>query len=414
MRLDQLRAAFFHGERKRMRTVGIVCEYNPFHSGHAYQIEQIRKQMSDAVIVCLMSGHATQRGELAIADRYTRAAMAIAGGANVVLELPYPYSAASAAYFAGAGVAILDSLGVQGLSFGCECTDLMLLHRAASMTRTEEFWACVLDRQKGGEGSAAAYFSELQSRLADSDYCFLANDILALEYMRSMLAIESDMQPMPIHRDGSAYRAQKTEDGKHPSATALRKLLLQSNNEALSLMPISTKNVLENAISNGLAPGDMKQLDAAILSFFRLQEPTALAQSAEMQGGLSNRLHDAAMRACSVEEMLTLASSKSYPTARLRRAILYAMTGVTVTDLTTPPAYVSLLSADAVGRELLRYWKGSNTPIPIVTKPADAFGISPIASRQASLSLTLDALFALTLPRVCSADRFVKMSPRMF
>ena len=396
-----------------MKTVGIICEYNPFHSGHAYQIEQIRKQNADAVIVCLMSGHATQRGELAIADRYSRAAMAISGGANVVLELPYPYSAASAAYFAGAGVAILDALGVNELSFGCECTDVVLLHRAASLTRTKEFWDCIRDRQKDGEGSAAAYFAELQARLSDTDYCFLANDILALEYMRAILAIESDMKPMPIHREGSDYRAQETEVGKHPSATAMRALLLQNNNDALLFTPNSSRNVLESAISEDLAPADMKRTDTAILSFVRLQDPKAMAQIAEMQGGLSHRLHDAAMRACSVEEMLMLASSKSYPTARLRRAILYAMTGVTTADLATPPAYVSLLAADAAGRELLRHWKG-NTPIPVVTKSADAFGISQVASRQASLSLALDALFALTLPRVRPADFFVKQSPGMF
>ena len=397
-----------------MKTVGIICEYNPFHSGHAYQIEQIRQQVSDAAIVCLMSGHATQRGVLAIADRYSRAAMAISGGADVVLELPYPYSAASAAYFAGAGVAILDALGVDALSFGCECTDTTLLHRAAALTQTEDFLTCVRDRQKRGEGSAAAYFAEMQTRLSDSAYCFLANDILALEYMRAILAIDSRMEALILHRLGSAYRAQSTEEGKHPSATALRALLEQGDcNGALRFVPKNAREALENAVSEELAPANMQQADAAILSFFRLHDPQTLTEIAEMQGGLPYRLHDAAMHACSVEEMMRLASSKSYPTARLRRAILYAMTGVTVTDLKTPPAYLSLLAANAAGRELLRHWRG-NTPIPIVTKPADAFGLSAAASRRASLSLTLDALFALTLPRVRPADFFVKSSPRMF
>ena len=108
---------------------------------------------------------------------------------------------------------------------------------------------------------------------------------------------------------------------------------------------------------------------------------------------------------------MTLASAKSYPTARLRRAILFAMTGVTTRDLTTPPGYLALLAADDVGRGLLRAWKG-NTPIPIVTKPADAPALSAAAARQATLTQALDALFAMTLPSVRPADTFVKMSPR--
>jgi len=395
-----------------MKKIGIICEYNPFHSGHAYQIAQIRRKDPDAAIVCLMSGHATQRGETAIADRYTRANMAVTGGANVVLELPYPYSAASAAYFAGAGVAILDALGMEALSFGSECADPELLSHAAELTQAPDFIRNIRDRQRKGEGSAQAYFSELQAQLGVTEGRFLANDILAIEYVRAIRAIDSEMRSVPIERRGSAYAENMIEAGKHPSATALRECLVKGDvNDALRFFSENAKKELKCAIDDGFAPATMRKIDSAMLAFFRLTAPEALEEIAEMQGGLAYRLHDAAMRATSFEEMMTLASAKSYPTARLRRAILFAMTGVTTRDLTTPPGYLALLAADDVGRGLLRAWKG-NTPIPIVTKPADAPALSAAAARQATLTQALDALFAMTLPSVRSADTFVKMSPR--
>ena len=394
-----------------MKKIGIICEYNPFHSGHAYQLEQIRLRDEDTAIVCLMSGHAVQRGELAMADRYTRAAMALSCGADAVLELPYPFCAASAAYFAGAGVALLDALGMDELSFGSECADPARLECVAAITQTSEFIARVSERQRRGEGSAQAYFAELQDSLDGDAERLAANDILGVSYIRAIRAIDSGMHPMPLRRDGSAYSALGTESGKHPSATALRALIGEGNiNEALRFLPDMAEKELQKAIANGLAPVDLSRLDLAILTFFRLQDPRQLEQFAEMQGGLAYRLHDAALCADSLEGMLSLAASKNYPTARLRRAVLFAMTGVTAQDLMTPPTYLTLLAANAKGRALLRQWKDTS-PIPIVTKPANTPTDSDAALRQAALSSALDRLFSLALPTPHRADTFIKMSP---
>ena len=113
-----------------MRTVGIICEYNPFHTGHKRQIDILRSMGYDCVI-CAMSGNYTQRGELAIFDKYTRAESALHGGADLIVELPFPFSSLSAEGFANAGVHILSSLGVDAISFGSECADVTLLECAA-------------------------------------------------------------------------------------------------------------------------------------------------------------------------------------------------------------------------------------------------------------------------------------------
>ena len=396
-----------------MKKIGIICEYNPFHSGHAHQIKMIRRAEQDAAIICLMSGHATQRGELAVADKYTRAEMALCGGADIVLELPYPYSTASASYFAGAGVAVLDALGTDGLCFGSECADPALLEQAAAITASPDFHMGVSARQRNGEGSAAAYFAELRRSLQDASVQLLANDILAVEYVRAIRVLQSTMQPMPIKRDGAAYGERRLEEGKHPSATALREQLYRGIiNESLRFLPISAQDILKKAIERQTAPVNMARLDAVVLGLFRLHAPEDLSEIAEMQGGLAYRLCAAARESSSYAELLSKASAKSYPTARLRRAILFALTGVKEADLKNPPAYLSLLGANARGRELLRIWK-NDSPIPVFAKFADAANCSPAAQRQAELSMALDSLMTLAQPLPCAADAWIKIPPVM-
>lgn len=397
-----------------MKTIGIICEYNPFHSGHAYQIETVRQREPDAAVICLMSGHATQRGELPVADKFTRASMALSCGADLVLELPYPYSAASAAYFAGAGVAILDGLGIDRLSFGSETADIDQLTQLAAMTEAPDFLNGVRARQRAGRGSAAAYFSQLQATLVEGELRPLPNDILALEYVRAIRAIDSPMVPTPILREGSDYRKTELEAGRYPSATAIRAALSHDRvNEALENIPQKAKMILENAIKRQEAPVDMTALGTAILSFFRLHTPNQLADIAEMQGGLAHRLCAASGMSRTAEDMLLAAGAKSYPTARLRRAILFAMTGVTAEDLQTPPGYLMLLGATERGRAWLKS-KKETTAIPIVSKFANAAALSPKAARQASLTLMLDALFTLAQPVPQTTDTWVKHPPVMF
>ena len=337
--------------------------------------------------------------------------MAISSGADLVLELPYPYSSASASYFAGAGVAILDALAIDQLSFGSECADLSLIEKAAAVTQTADFHAAVSARQRAGEGSAHAYFEEMKKHLSDTACHLLSNDILAVEYVRAVRALNSEMVPLPLKRNGSAYTAENIEDGKYPSATALRRQLSAWDiHGSLRFCPESSAEYLKKAIESGFSPVKTECLDAAILSFFRLHTPEELSDIAEMQGGLAHRLCHAAHESVSFSEMLTRASSKSYPLARLRRAVLFAMTGVKAEDLTCPPAYLSLLGATERGRQLLRDWKESS-PIPIFAKFADAASLSTAAGRQAELTVALDSLFTLAQPKPAAADHWIKMPP---
>ncbi len=383
-----------------MKTVGIICEYNPFHTGHLHHINTAR----GGSVICLMSGNFTQRGEPAITDKFTRATAACAAGADLVLELPFPYCAASADYFAGAGVAILDELGTDEINFGSETGDLerlISLARAAADPEFDKKYKEILAADPT-LGTAETYFLALGENGVSE---LASNDLLGLSYAKAATRIGCEEKLRVTARDGSAYGAKVVEEGKHPSATALRSLLHVGNLSAFSMMPDATAEILKKAPLT-----DIKNLEGAILTFFRLADPERLSECAEAGGGLAHRLCSAARSATTLDEFFTLASAKRYTDARVRRATLFCMLGVTKKDLCTPPSYLQLLAANARGRELLGRLK-KESQLPIVTKPADAERLSP---RQFELSARADALYTLAFSEKKAADVYIKSAPMVF
>ena len=186
-----------------MKSVGIICECNPFHSGHRYLIEQARMHGADC-IVCVMSGYFTQRGEAAIADPYARARALLKGGADLVLELPYPYSSASAEFFASAGVSILSRLSVDELWFGSECGDIGLLSRGAEIAMSDEFLQRYGQSTAGTGGTAQAYFDCLCEQLGKTVE-LSSNDILGIAYLCAVKRQCASVKPITVKRLGSAY-----------------------------------------------------------------------------------------------------------------------------------------------------------------------------------------------------------------
>lgn len=391
-----------------MKATGIICEYNPFHTGHAHQISEIKKD--GGAVVCLMSGHITQRGEFAIADKYTRAACAIRGGADLVLELPFPYCAASAEFFADAGVGALISLGVEKINFGSESGNRESLLRAAELTSSEEFEEKYRKKLADNPtlGAAQAYFMTCRD-MGISDE-LLSNDILGVSYFKAALKRGCEDKLTVILRDGSAYSSTQIEKSKHPSATALRKELRERGARALDFIPDEAREVLLSAINDCGAPTDINKLTAAYLSFFRLCDPRSLSDFAEASGGLAERLCSAAAESRTLDEFFERAAAKRYTDSRVRRAAINCMIGVRPEDLRAAPAYLLLLAANKKGRELLASMR-KTSGIPIVTKPADAEALGDLAARQSELSKRVDALFCQALPKEKTASEYIKRSP---
>ena len=388
-----------------MHTVGIICECNPFHGGHEYLIRQARKSGAEAVI-CVMSGYFVQRGEPSISPAHLRAEALLCGGADAVLELPFPYCAASAEFFAAAGVEILSRLGVSELWFGSECGDLSLLSRLANTADEEEFLAYYAKSVQGNDGSTAAYLDALQA-FSKLETSLGSNDILGISYLRALRRMHSPMSPVTLKREGATYRQECLHGEEYPSATALRRLWKERGlPSVLPYLPVPVAKLYQNHPTE--APADLLYAERWILGHFRMTPAHELEAIAELGGGLGYRLAQCAKDASSLDELLLLSATKKYTNARLRRGILFALTGNTPEDLRTSPAYARLLAATEVGCGFLAACRRSAS-IPVVTRRADLPN-TPDALRQAELERRAYSLYTLCLPSAKNETELWKTS----
>lgn len=401
-----------------MSTVAIICEYNPFHSGHEYQINRIREEFgSDTAIIALMSGNFTQRGELAFADKYLRARCAVMCGVDLCLELPFPFSMASAELFALAGVKILNALGtVDYLSFGSECGDISILERAAGIMLTPEYEAMlgelINDRSNKDVGYPKMCEKALSALLKDGgEYPQMSpNNILALEYIKAIKTTKSSIKPHTVARVGAGYDAKKIEQKPHQSATAIRTALASGDISALEYVPSLAKDIILDAVSQGDAPCSESALSAAVISHFRLNSPTDIENIHDVGGGLYNRLKTKSLEANTITDLVRLSETKKYTSARIRRSIWYSFFGVTSSEIKEAPAYTSLLATDAVGRDELKRIKKA-TGFPIITKPSATDDLPDAARLQKSRADRADSVFQLTKPKPPCGSFSLKATP---
>ncbi len=365
-----------------MKSIGIICEFNPMHAGHGYLISELRRQGYDN-IVCLMSGSYVQRGEVAVMPKGYRAEAALLAGSDLVLELPFPYCASSARYFAVAGVDILTRLGVDAIGFGSETGDIDMLKSIKVGDITDEGKPCT--------GIAEIIYGERGIG---------SNDILALEYLRAC----GDLQAVTVKRVGAAYNEREAEGAEYPSATAIREILLGGRMPDNIGEPYA--DAIRRAMDDGVCPISSGRLGVAMLSYLRLTDPEQMSGYAECGGGVSGRLINAGGLAGDYEELMLLAATKKYTNARLRRALLFAMLGVREEDLRAPAEYVCLLGSNRVGREFLASIRKSSG-IRVVTKPADV----PEGSRQSELLARSEALAVLAYPHPTVASEYKKFTP---
>ena len=333
-----------------MQTVGVICEYNPFHLGHARQLSLIRQQLEpETAIVCLMSGNYVQRGEPAVFDKCVRARAAVEAGASLVLELPVTYALRSAEGFAAGGVHILSQLRCGFLSFGCESGDGAAIFRAAEVSCSVEFEQALHVRIQTGLSYAAARQRALEALGQDGQLLTRPNDILAFEYCRAILTQNSHMHPLAVLRPGD-YHAD-APDAEHPSATAVRQLIL-SGGDWRQYVPAAC--TYENAVPHALLWGEK-----ALLARLRGMEQADWARAAHGSEGLWSKVWKAVLSQPDYESILAAAKSKRYPRTRLQRLLLCAYLGISEETLRQTPPYVRVLAFDERGQTVLRQAKKS-------------------------------------------------------
>lgn len=399
-----------------MKTVAIVSEYNPFHLGHARQIETVRRTFGeDAAVIAVMSGNYVQRGELAVMDKFRRAEAAVRAGVSLVLELPFPFSAAGAEFFAKGAISIIDRLGVADvLSFGSESGDLPTLARVAERLSSAEFENALGDALENkcnkGIGFASLYERVYRHLYGEDGASCLSNpnDTLAIHYLRALACLSSSVAPHTVKRTGT----DKDSFGDAPcvaGATYIReKMKEQDIRQVFSHLPAATHAVWENAVACGDAPVFTEGLSSALLSHLRLSPDGSVF--AECGGGLYAHLADAAREADSFSSLLSLAATKKYTVSRIRRATLFSYFGVTPDELREAPLYTQVLAMDDVGRRLLAHMR-KTASLSVITKPAEIEKLPAPAAAQAKRAYRADSVYTLAMPKVKAADLFIRHAP---
>lgn len=389
-----------------MSVAGIIIEYDPMHTGHLHLMEETRRLLgADTALVGVMSGSFVQRGEFAVVGKYARAKAAVESGMDLVLELPLPWAAATAERFADGGVQALQSTGVvDHLAFGSECGDAAALQKLAAVLCSGELEAALQQELSAGDSYAAARQRAVEHLLAEEEAALLAspNNILGVEYCKAILHQGSSMHPVTIPRSGSAHNG-AVEEGKHPSASAIRALLQSGEREqALGLMAPRMKEAYLAEEAAGRAPVFGETCERAVLARLRSMTREDFAALDEGREGLSNRLYDASRSAVSVTEVLEAAKTKRYAYARLRRMVLWAYLGLDVHALPEKIPYLRLLAANGRGRELLGQMRKCAS-IPVVTKTNQIRRLGSEAETLLELETRAADLYALAYPELTAA-----------
>lgn len=395
-----------------MRVTGIIAEYNPFHNGHAYHLKKARESTGADCIVAVLSGPFTQRGEPAIADKWTRARMALSCGADLILELPFAFAAHSAEWFARSGVAILEKTRVvTDICFGMESDALEPLQAIAHTAAKETgYFRKVLKRSlKEGRSFPAARAEALSRSLTDGpeslrEMVKQPNNILAIEYLKSLLLLKSDIRPVGILREGTGYHDTQAA-GAYASASYIRKKIREGDPAAASpYMPEAAYEILRGAIDAGRAPVFPEAYDAAVLSCLRRTAPKKIAGWPDVSEGLENRLYRLAQESTSVEELIDAAATRRYTRARIRRILAYGLAGLTKRELEKykkagGPMYLRVLGFNENAAPLIKAIR-EHAALPLVMSPAKA--LKEMRSKTARSQLLLDIraqnLYALGVP----------------
>ena len=398
-----------------MLTIAVICEYNPFHNGHKYQLDAIRKEFGeDCCIIALMSGNYTQRGDVAILDKGIRARCATDAGANLVLEIPFPFSISSAELFALAGVRIANSLNtVDYLSFGSECGDIGLLEKYAEAMLSDEYKKAFADIENENSSSAIGHArlceKALKSILEDATDIFTPNNILALEYIKALKLTKSRIKPHTIKRVGAGYNDSEIGEFTYQSASAIRESVKNSDITALEYVPEKSKKDILEALKIGEFPCDTEKLATAIISHFRIN-PVPAKKIHDAEGGLYNRLAKMSGKTGTISQLVRLTETKKYTNARIRRAIFYSYFGVTSSDIKEKISYTQVLAMDGIGRAGLKEIK-KRCNIAVLTKPSDHSSLSKRGLRQKALADKADAVFQLTKPIAQDSGYSLRFTP---
>lgn len=339
-----------------MKTYGIICEYNPFHNGHIYQIEETKKQTGATHIVAIMSGNYVQRGEPALMDKFKRAEIAVKNGVDLVIEMPVQYCLANAELFARCGVMLLGSLRcVEGISFGSESGSIDQLKECADAVMavtTPENLKPLLEQGMPFPDAIHQLVTYKYGPLV-GDVLNSPNNILAVEYLKSLkiLGLMDKIQPFTVKREGAAHDGEE-HSGNIASGEYIRRLI-DDGEDFSAFVPKDTADAINEYDDKELLCW-FENFERILMYRLRTISPQELATVPDVGQGLENRIFQAARMSGSLEQLLNAIKVKRYPMARIKRILLNTLFGIKSEDLKAPPMYGRILALNDRGTEILK------------------------------------------------------------
>lgn len=368
-----------------MKTIGIVCELNPLHSGHKYLLDMARKRFNADYVVLVMSGDYTQRGVPSIVSKEVRTKMALMAGADAVFELPVQYATASAEYFASGAISLLNSLGcVDHILFGTENGDIEEIQKIASILNDEpdEYKKELQKGLKRGLNFASARDAALKKliTIGNSTTLIGSNNILGIEYCRALMESKSSITPLTIQREGADYNSDELT-GTYASASAIRKLL-ETTYPDDTYRSILKDYIPEDVLTLLLSQKAYNRLDnySDYLHYKLLSERgDGFTSYADIHRDLSDKIIKFLPKYTTISEFTDLLKSKDLTYTRIQRSLLHILLGIKQETLDSLkqekyPVYLRLLGFRKESSHLLAVIRDSaNTTV--ISRMSDAFKI---------------------------------------
>ncbi|MGF7436395.1 nucleotidyltransferase [Lentilactobacillus senioris] len=340
-----------------MKAVAIIAEYNPFHNGHLYQLKAAKEQTGADVVIALLSGNWVQRGEPAAFDKWQRTQLALAGGVDLVVELPFNYAVQPAHLFAEGGVKLAEALHATWLSFGAETPDLDYQKLIANQPDKNQF--------KQFDQTFATQYSDYLTKTTGITVN-RSNDILFFSYANAKAQQGANIELVPIQRVGSDHQDTNLTTGAISSASAIRTAIQTSNKSELKKqLPMATYQLIDDV--QMVTWKDFWPL----LRYELVATPIAeLKRIYQMTEGIEYRLKQVANQATSFEEFLRGVKTKRYTYTRIQRLCVYVLMHAYDSEMKIPSDYLRILGFNAVGQAYLNQEK-KKLELPLITKVTD-------------------------------------------
>jgi len=349
--------------------IGIVAEYNPFHNGHLYQIEEIKKRMGkdNTLIVAVVSGDFVQRGEFSYSDKWQKTEMALNHGVDIVVELPLYYSVQNAEIFSRMSTKILDYMELDFQVFGAEEEDIKVLDRIIELQEREEYKKNLMELMKKGNSYSTS------QKLALSEYGYgnavKSNNILALEYMRTMKRENLRIKPYIIKREISDYNEIEIEEERKSiaSATFIREEMLKNSGNPENIRKFiseKTYEILERVyISDRTDDGQLewKNLKNSMFKFLKykllMETKKEIIKIYDVNDEIYARIYRGVSKSNAYEVFLKEVKSRNFSIKRIERIVLNILLNVTKKSVDFKLDYIRILGFNQKGQEYLKQLK---------------------------------------------------------